>query len=148
MSFAGWFRFLPARAAGGCFLLVRFSLVLGKGRPLAETFFAFLAFIRFFPCVNPPMFCEGRFLIEGLPTLETSVGLLSSVSSLVHDEVGLDTERPPAFAALVRLIPRVSPLVLGKVGFHAESFPTFVALVWFLSRVSSLVYREGVFLAK
>jgi len=63
------------------------SLVLNKMGAVSVSLSTLIALIGLFPCVGSEMNYELRGLPEGLTTFITLIGLLSSVDSLMPNEV-------------------------------------------------------------
>lgn len=60
------------------------------------------------------MLKEGGALAEGFPTLGTFIRFLSSVDSMVKDEVGTPAEGLSTLVALVRFVSSVHTLMLDE----------------------------------
>lgn len=64
--------------------------------------------------MGPLVLKEGGALTEGFPTLSTFIRFLSSVDSMVKDEVGTPAEGLSTLVALVGLVSSVHTLMLGE----------------------------------
>lgn len=64
--------------------------------------------------MGPLVLKEGGALAEGFSTLSTFIRFLSSVDSMVEDEVGTPAEGLSTLVALVGLVSSVHTLMLGE----------------------------------
>lgn len=64
--------------------------------------------------MGPLVLKEGGALAEGFPTLSTFIRFLSSVDSMVKDEVGTPAEGLSTLVALVGLVSSVHTLMLNE----------------------------------
>lgn len=119
---------------GGRRLFLRVILV-GAPVPVevgtdGEAFPTVLADVWPFPCVNPLMTLQIRFLGESLATGCAGKGTLPCVDTLVLHQVGAAVESLATSHTQVGLLPRVDLLMFSQDGVLPEATSTLGALVW------------------
>lgn len=100
----------------------------------AEAFLQVCTLVRFLSSVSSLMPDQIEPLTEGLATIETLIRLLSCAHPLMSHQGGVLTEH---FPTSKRFFSSVYFLVSKKVGVKAKSLPTFPAPVCFLSWLDS-----------
>lgn len=116
--------------------------VYDQGGAVAEAFLTAGAVKWFLTSVASLMDNEMRVLAEALPALIALVVSLSRVGPLVPDHIGPLAEGLLTLIALVGLLTCVDPLVFDQVRVACETLPTFRAAEGFLCQVDPLVLAE------
>lgn len=109
---------------------------------MREAFFTLQTGVGLLPRVKSLMSQERRILGEAFPALLTVKGLLSRVNSQVFDQIGFPREAFAAFRAYETFLARVDSLVLDQVGFFGKTFPAEGTRKRFFPRVASLMDQE------
>lgn len=93
------------------------------------------------------MYCD-NWLLGGFLTLNTFIGFLSYVSSLMYFEAWVATEGFPTMITFIGFLSCMCSLMLSEIWLMIEGLPTCITLIRFLPCVYSLMYCENLFLRK
>lgn len=101
------------------------------------------ALVRLLSSVNSVVDDQVRALAEGLPAFVARERLpAAAVGPLVQDQAAAPVEGLAALLALIGVLAAVDPLVPGQVGALVEVLPTLATQVRFLPCVNSLMNNE------
>ena len=135
---------IEAAAAGGAVirLLTRVDpLMPHQPLPLAEALAAYLAAIGLLPSVCTPVHGQVGIPAEALAKL-AGLGLLPSVCPAMHQQVLPPAEALPAVRTLIGFLPCVAALVHLQVMPLAEGLPALTAHIGPLAQVGPLMFGE------